>query len=81
MRRSNPRRAFFLVVAAVIVVSTACRVGDHSCLRNSECENSYACVDGTCRSDETLPSSAGGGETPADGGTVTVTVADAAPDA
>lgn len=47
---------------AVALVPAACSLGDGECLRVSDCEGSYQCVEGTCRSDETLGIQPGSGD-------------------
>jgi hypothetical protein len=53
--RSDFRRiagGLALVAAGLVVmVGSACSLGDGSCLRMSECASGYTCVEGTCRSD------------------------------
>jgi hypothetical protein len=38
-------------LAALWIVSSACQLGDGGCLRMSDCDKGYACVDGVCESD------------------------------
>ena len=46
-------KAMFLLgaSAAVWLSSAACQLGDGDCLRMSDCDTGYACVEGTCISD------------------------------
>ncbi|MBX3209346.1 MAG: hypothetical protein KF764_30215 [Labilithrix sp.] len=41
----------FGAVAAVWLSSAACQIGDGDCLRMSDCDTGYTCVEGTCISD------------------------------
>jgi hypothetical protein len=52
--------ALVLGALAIALVPAACAAGDDACLRMSDCEAPYQCVDGTCRSDETLGIQPGG---------------------
>ncbi|MBN9163103.1 MAG: hypothetical protein BGO98_26385 [Myxococcales bacterium 68-20] len=38
-------------ITAVWLSSAACQLGDGDCLRMSDCDTGYACVEGTCISD------------------------------
>ena len=55
----------FAGMAALWISSAACQFGDGDCLRMSDCDTGYTCVEGTCRSD--TPADAP--NTPADAGT------------
>ena len=60
------------------LATAACTLGDGDCLRMSDCDVGYACVEGTCRSNRAAdapPSS------PPDAGPRSTTRADAATDA
>lgn len=65
MSRFRPlKTALLLLGLGVALVPAACSLGDGECLRMSDCDRPYQCVEGTCRSDETLgiqPSSGEGG--------------------
>lgn len=46
--------SFVLLALGTLAVPAACSSGDHPCLRMSDCEAPFECVEGTCRSDEAL---------------------------
>lgn len=55
MLHTNRRRAGIAIglgLALLFVATSACQLGDGSCLRMSDCEPPYACVEGTCVSDQ-----------------------------
>jgi hypothetical protein len=41
-----------VVASASLATASACQLGDGSCLRMSDCETGWQCVEGTCRTDE-----------------------------
>lgn len=43
-----------IALGAAALLHAACDAGDGACLRRSDCEAPFQCVEGTCRSDETL---------------------------
>src|SRR6185369_3848463 len=50
---SARRRKTLLLLGALAVLwvsSSACQFGDGDCLRMSDCDTGYSCVEGTCRS-------------------------------
>lgn len=56
----------FGALSIVWLSSAACQIGDGDCLRMSDCDTGYTCVEGTCTSD-----------TPADAPNATAAAADA----
>ncbi len=74
----------FGAIAIAWVSSAACQLGDGDCLRMSDCDTGYTCVEGTCLSDtpSDAPSSAAdAGDAGARPGRAEAGVADAARDA
>ena len=51
---SRSKTAALLLGLAVALVPAACSLGDGECLRMTDCDAPYECVEGTCRSNETL---------------------------
>ena len=80
--RSTPARltrlaALFGAATALWLATAGCELGDGDCLRMSDCDDGYACVEGTCRSNRA--SDAPPSKTP-DAGPRSTTRADAALD-
>jgi len=71
-------RALFLSAAGMMVwLSAGCELGDGDCLRMSDCDLGYVCVEGTCRSN--APADAPNAAP--DSGARSTTRAEAGPDA
>jgi hypothetical protein len=50
MSRKTSVFLLFGAAAALWLATSACQLGDGSCLRKSDCDTGYTCEEGTCRS-------------------------------
>lgn len=61
------RALALFATGAVVLAFMACSAGEGTCIRMSDCEAPFMCVEGTCRTDEVLGvpvASSGDGEAP-----------------